>query len=196
MRSRRGDVATTAAGRRRGPTDHGRRDRIAKAAWRVMSATGMAGLTHRAVADEAGVPLGSTTYYFADRDALIVAALRTAIDAERGLVARYLEFGAGTLSERLASLLSAQTANRRARDRFRAAFELYVVAARSDSLRPVSAQWDAALRSAIADRCDNDTARNLYAAMNGLALEAIVADRRVDAKRAAGLFQRIEQRRV
>ena len=44
---------------------------------------GLAGLTHRAVADEAGVPLGSTTYYFADRNDLLVAAMHVAIKAER-----------------------------------------------------------------------------------------------------------------
>jgi len=158
---------------------------------RIIVASGLAGLTHRAVADEAKVPLGSTTYYFADREALLVAAMQVAITAERRLIARYVEGEDGTLAQRLAKLLSAQTVNRQSRDRLRAAYELYVVAARSNTLRPISAQWDAILRDAIASRCDAKTARHLYAAVSGLALEAAVADARVNAADAARLLERI-----
>jgi DNA-binding transcriptional regulator YbjK len=158
-----------------------------------MSTGGLAALTHRAVADEAKVPLGSTTYYFADRNALLVAALSVAMKTERSSIARQLETKDGTLGRQLASLLSKQTATRQARDRLRAAFELYVVAARSDVLRPISAQWDAVLRNAIASRCNEETARDLYAAMNGLALEALAQDKRVDADAAARLLERIEK---
>lgn len=159
---------------------------------RVIIAGGLAGLTHRAVADEAQVPLGSTTYHFADRNDLLVAAMGVAIDAERRLVARFVESDEGTLPERLAKFLAAQTVNRHSRDRLRAAYELYVVAARSDALRPISAQWDAVLRNAIASRCDKETARYLYAVVSGLALESAVADARVNAARAARLLARAE----
>ena len=64
---------------------------------RVIVAGGLAGLTHRAVADEAKVPLGSTTYYFADRNDLLVAAMEVAIKVERRLIARYVESNDGTL---------------------------------------------------------------------------------------------------
>jgi len=157
---------------------------------RVIVAGGLAGLTHRAVADEAGVPLGSTTYYFADRNDLLVAAMHVAIKVERRLIARFVEADEGTLARRLAKFLAAQTVNRSARDRLRAAYELYVVAARSKSLRTISAQWDAILRDAIASRCDEETARYLYAVVSGLALEAAVADVRVDAAKAARLLER------
>jgi DNA-binding transcriptional regulator YbjK len=157
---------------------------------RVIVAGGLAGLTHRAVADEAAVPLGSTTYYFADRNDLIVAAMLVAIKVERRLIARYVESNEGTLAQRLAKFLAAQTVSRASRDRQRAAYELYVVAARSKSLRKISAQWDAVLRDAIASRCDAETARYLYAVVSGLALEAAVADVRVDAAKAARLLER------
>jgi DNA-binding transcriptional regulator YbjK len=186
------DEASTA--RSRGPNDRGRRERIAAAAMRVVAGSGLAGLTHRAVADEAGVPLGSTTYYFADRTALLVAAMEVAIEAERRLIARHLEAGEGALPQQLGALLAAQTANRRARDRVRATYELYVVAARSDVLREASAQWDAVLREGIARRCDEQTARDLYAVVSGLALEAAVADRPIDAAEAARLLERVAGR--
>jgi len=158
---------------------------------RVVAAGGLAGLTHRAVADEADVPLGSTTYYFADRTALLVAAMHVAIKAERRLIARRLAAKGGALAQQLAALLATQTASRQARDRVRAAYELYVVGARSELLRPISAQWDAVLRDAIARRCDEDTARDLYAVVSGLALEAAVADAPIDAADAARLLERI-----
>ena len=160
---------------------------------RVIVAGGLAGLTHRAVADEAKVPLGSTTYYFADRHDLLVAAMEVAIKVERHLIARFVDSDEGTLAQRLGRFISAQTVNRAARDRLRAAYELYVVAARSASLRKISTQWDAVLRDAIASRCDEETAAHLYTAVSGLALEAAVADKRVDAAHATRLLERIAE---
>lgn len=49
----------------------------------MIGEVGTAGLTHRAAAAKAGVPLGSTTYYFSDLDELLEAALRTV--AERNV---------------------------------------------------------------------------------------------------------------
>src|SRR3954451_18472901 len=66
--------------RARGPGDPGRRERIAEAAIAVVAERGVEGVTHRAVAAAAGVPLGSTTYHFATLDDLLVVALRTAAD--------------------------------------------------------------------------------------------------------------------
>lgn len=56
--------------------DPERRGRIIDAAIRVVGAKGIAGLSHRSVAAEADVPLGSTTYHFASLDELLIAALR------------------------------------------------------------------------------------------------------------------------
>ncbi len=58
--------------------DPERRQRIIDAAIRVVGEKGLAGLSHRSVAAEADVPLGSTTYHFATLDELMVAALRQA----------------------------------------------------------------------------------------------------------------------
>lgn len=59
-----------------------RRDLLLEAAIRVISEQGMRGLTHRAVEAEAGVPHGSTTYYFGTRHELLTALM--AYMAERG----------------------------------------------------------------------------------------------------------------
>ena len=55
-----------------------RRTAIIQAGYRVVQASGIAGLTFRAVAQEAGVPLGSTSYYFADKNLLLVEIVRFA----------------------------------------------------------------------------------------------------------------------
>lgn len=52
-----------------------RREALLEAAVRVVAQQGMRGLTHRAVEMEAGVPHGSTTYYFGTRHDLLVALM-------------------------------------------------------------------------------------------------------------------------
>src|SRR5262245_7355383 len=58
--------------------DPERPQRILDPAIHVRGAHGIAGLSHRSVAAEADVPLGSTTYHFKTLDELLVAALRQA----------------------------------------------------------------------------------------------------------------------
>lgn len=52
-----------------------RRTLLADAAVRVLSRQGSRGLTHRAIDDEAGVPKGTASNYFASRDEIIDAIL-------------------------------------------------------------------------------------------------------------------------
>src|SRR6478735_10340617 len=61
-----------AAASSRGATS--RRDLLIDTALDVIAEHGVAGTTHRRVAAAAGVPLGSTTYYFADLGDLLRAA--------------------------------------------------------------------------------------------------------------------------
>jgi len=53
-----------------------RREAILDAALALIAERGTEQLTHRSVAEAAGVPLGSTTYYFASRDELVREAFR------------------------------------------------------------------------------------------------------------------------
>ncbi|MBX5470428.1 MAG: TetR family transcriptional regulator [Thermoleophilaceae bacterium] len=53
----------------------GRREAILRAALRLIGRRGLHAVTHRDVAAEAGVPLASTTYYFASKDDLLTEAL-------------------------------------------------------------------------------------------------------------------------
>jgi DNA-binding transcriptional regulator YbjK len=58
------------------PQAERRRRAILEAALRVISTGGVDAVTHRRVAAEAGVALGSTTYYFASREELVREAFR------------------------------------------------------------------------------------------------------------------------
>jgi AcrR family transcriptional regulator len=55
------------------PRNPERRALLTDAGLRVLAAAGARGLTHRAVDAEAGVPTGTTSNYFASRDALLAA---------------------------------------------------------------------------------------------------------------------------
>lgn len=59
-----------------------RRNRILEGTLRVVADAGTAAVSHRAVADAAGVPLGSTTYYFASKEELLEEALRRFAEEE------------------------------------------------------------------------------------------------------------------
>jgi TetR/AcrR family transcriptional regulator, regulator of biofilm formation and stress response len=65
-----------AAGRNRGGTPEDRRATILEAALRLIATDGVDAITHRRVAAAAGVPLGSTTYYFESREHLLREAFR------------------------------------------------------------------------------------------------------------------------
>lgn len=59
-----------------------RRAALVEAAARVLDRDGFAAVSHRSVAAEAQVPLGSTTYYFSGREELVGAALDAWLSAE------------------------------------------------------------------------------------------------------------------
>src|SRR3954467_8683342 len=61
-----------------------RRTELIEATLRIIERNGVAGVTHRTVAAEAGVPTTSTTYHFSSLDDLLIAAL---ISCRRGMAA-------------------------------------------------------------------------------------------------------------
>lgn len=59
------------------------RQKILRSAQNKLINEGFSAVTHRSVAEDANVPLGSTTYHFTDKSALINEAMRSLIEAER-----------------------------------------------------------------------------------------------------------------
>lgn len=63
-----------------------RREALLDAAITVVAEQGMRGLTHRAVETQAGLPHGSTTYYFGTRHDLVVALMQHMAETGRRAV--------------------------------------------------------------------------------------------------------------
>jgi len=150
--------------------DPARRDRIVDACLEVVSQVGVAGTSHRRVAAEAGVPLGSMTYHFAGMDELLheafsrfartvsdqfEASLATAQDAEGAARAVVALITDDVLSTRRELVLTQ---------------ELYTLAAREPAFRRVTNAWMGRSRTALERHFDPVTARLLDALIEGLTL--------------------------
>jgi DNA-binding transcriptional regulator YbjK len=162
--------------RKRTQNDPHRATRIADAAIAVVAERGVAGLTHRAVAARAGVPLGSTTYYFATLDDLLGVALSRAAQRNAArLRAWEADLGADVdLPAALADLMVRALTDERPQTL--AEYELYVAALHRPSLREASAAWDAALTEVFISRTDPQRGRLLATAFCGALMQGLLAD--------------------
>lgn len=171
--------------------DPGRRQRIIDAAIRVVAGKGIAGLTHRSVAAEADVPLGSTTYHFTTLDELLVAALRQAGEGFAKAVGARGAFEdprtdlAGELAALLGEWLSGD------RTGVELEYELYLAALRRPALRPVAAEWCADLAARLERRTDPVTARALVALTDGICLQVLLTGAAYDAAYAREMLARV-----
>ncbi|MGR6969702.1 TetR/AcrR family transcriptional regulator [Streptomyces cynarae] len=171
--------------------DPERRRRIIDAAIRVVGKKGIAGLSHRSVAAEADVPLGSTTYHFKTLDELMVAALR---QANEGFARTLTESGLpenteGDLATDLARLLGQWLGGDRAGVELE--YELYLAALRRPALRPVAAEWAEQTAERLAGRTDPATARALLALLDGICLQVLLTGAPYDEEYAREALARV-----
>jgi DNA-binding transcriptional regulator YbjK len=171
--------------------DPGRRQRIIDAAIRVVGRDGIAGLSHRSVAAEADVPLGSTTYHFATLEELLVAALRQAGEGFSGVLAELVpeHGGADGLAAELARALGVWLGGERTGVELE--YELYLAALRRPALRPVAAEWTERAAAPLARRTDPVTARALLALLDGLCLQVLLTGGSYDEEHARALLARL-----
>ncbi|MET9418001.1 TetR family transcriptional regulator [Streptomyces klenkii] len=148
---------------------------ISAATEKVIAARGIEGLTHRAVAEEAGVPLGATTYHFATKDDLISAALQRAVDAYAAYLEDWVAQRPGLTAEQLTVLLTDVLLSCLGPQREQQVmeFELYLAALRRPALRPIADQYIELTVQALAHYADPVTATAVAAAMNGLTLRGL-----------------------
>jgi TetR/AcrR family transcriptional regulator, regulator of biofilm formation and stress response len=156
---------------------------LLEAAVRVIGRGGIAAVDHRAVAAEAGVPLGSTTYYFESKDDMVAQALHYVADREAERLREEIDGGLldareGSPAERLADLMIDVWAGDRTV--LLAQYELYLESARRDDLRPAAERWDAAYQEFFTVALDQlgvkaaaRTARLLCCALDGLLLDHV-----------------------
>ncbi|MFE7777564.1 TetR/AcrR family transcriptional regulator [Streptomyces sp. NPDC057445] len=171
--------------------DPERRQRIIDAAIRVAATGGLSRLSHRTVAAEADVPLGSTTYHFASLDELLIAALR---QANEGFGRTLRESGAlaapdADLAEVLARLMGEWLGGERTGVELE--YELYLAALRRPALRPVAAEWTDGVVDVLSRRTDPVTARALVALMDGICLQVLLTDAVYDEAYAREMLGRV-----
>ncbi|MEW2576833.1 TetR/AcrR family transcriptional regulator [Streptomyces syringium] len=161
------------ARRRRDPQR--RIEEISAATEKVIATRGIEGLTHRAVAEEADVPLGATTYHFATKDDLISAALQRAVDGYAAYLEDWVAQRPGLTAEQLTVLLTDVLLSCLGPQREQQVmeFELYLAALRRPALRPVADQYVELSIRALAHYTDPVTATAVAAAMNGLTLRGL-----------------------
>jgi len=153
-----------------------RREELIRATLRLVERDGLAGITHRRVANEAGVPTASTTYHFASLDDLLVATLTWCADefavSVRDRVARAqgdAREEIRQLAEMIAEALGPQ------RGRLIAEYELYLLAARRPALRPAAHRWADILTALLEHETQDDdvTFRAFLAGLDGLLLQGL-----------------------
>ncbi|OAR26402.1 transcriptional regulator [Streptomyces sp. ERV7] len=150
---------------------------IAEATERVIAARGIEGLTHRAVAEEAHVPLGATTYHFATKDDLIQAALERAYQRYATTLDEWAAHRPTLTSNQLVVLLTDVLMScfgpNRAYETVE--LELYVAALRRPALRPLVDKYTRTTTDLLLGYVDVSTARAATAAMNGLTLRGLAS---------------------
>jgi DNA-binding transcriptional regulator YbjK len=176
---------------------------IIEATIRLIGREGVDGITHRAVAHEAGVSLSSTTYHFASRDEIVSEALRHVAALEIERIARDAE----ALAEghvdvpSIARALTAWLAEQVHGDellRVRAGYHLQLEAGRRPELRAIHVAWGQAvqgltervLRAAGSPRPHTD-ASILSSAIDGLRLDEVTAPRPGFERRARPVIERL-----
>lgn len=167
-------MATRRPQRPRDP--QGRRQAIIDAAGKLLAERGIAGLTHRRIAEIADVPVGSTTYYFSDLDELVTSALadtarRSADDLRRW--ANELT-DATDKPAALARLAGIYLHGRD--DTFRTVNELYAAAAHRPELRPLARMWTDGLLDLLGPLYGPIRARDIAIYIDGTLINTLITN--------------------
>ena len=167
----------------RGPADPDRRRRIVAAVLEIVEERGLIGVSHRTVAKQAGVPLGSTTYYFASLDDLLAAALEQVVDEYETRLRASTERLAGKSGRRLAGALTDLVLEYLDdHGRTRAAYALCHAAMDRPGLRPLAARYTQVSVDTLRTVVPHANAVALVAAIDGLLLRGLVAPVPLDRK--------------
>jgi TetR/AcrR family transcriptional regulator, regulator of biofilm formation and stress response len=180
-------VGNTNSARPRGTA---RRDALLDAVLRVVAEVGVDAVTHRRVADVAGLPLASTTYWFDSKEHLLTAALQRAADRDIERLRAFLgesespEPDADPLGRAVAAILGpCDESTQTSRGWLLATYALVLEAARRPALRDVTKRWTEAylealppLLAAAGSSHPRSDAELLLAAADGLLVEQLASD--------------------
>lgn len=151
-----------------------RRAQIIDATLAIVRRDGATGVTHRAVAKEAGITTSLTLYYFATLDDLLVAALTSVTDAYTGRIQELID-GEDDPLDGLAALIADSAGP--GRERALAERELSTLAARRPALRPAARRWRENVAALARSRTDDaDAVDSFVAVADGLCAAALLDD--------------------
>lgn len=152
-----------------------RRRAIVAAAADLIVEIGITHLTHRRVAARAGVPLGSTTHYFASLDDLRGEALHILgdrIDADLSALRETL----ADCQDVPATLARWCTSYFQDRTRMHTETAFYVAGVEHPELRPLTRRWFDGIVAALGTRTDAAAARSIALYLDGALLHATLQD--------------------
>lgn len=147
-----------------------RRRALVDAAIAVLGRDGLSGLTHRAVAEEAGVSLASVSYHFSGLTDLVATAMRRVTDDLASTLASDPE---DRSLARLAHLLATEVETRR--DLILAEYETYLYSARNPKLGPEVFAWLDLLSDTFAEGLEGRSRAALQATIEGICLHLALA---------------------
>jgi TetR/AcrR family transcriptional regulator, regulator of biofilm formation and stress response len=170
------------------PRGAARREALLDAVLRVVAEVGVDAVTHRRVAEEAGLPLASTTYWFESKEHLLTAALERAAERDVERLRTVLTDAGDTSPDPLglavrAILGPAEESAQSCRAWLLATYALMLEAARRPALREVTVRWTDAYLDALApllaaagSRQARSDAELVVAAADGLLVEQLASD--------------------
>lgn len=162
----------TAGNPRRYESD--RRGRVIETAINVLAEHGVAGITHRKVAEAADVPLGSMTYHFSGIDDLVTAAFRQFSLDTASYYQEKLE-AARTIEEAREAVVDLACSGVWQEERnMILLLELYAYMVRKPLIRGFVADWMAGSRRALEQHFDAQTARSLDVMLEGVVIQRYV----------------------
>ncbi len=178
------------------PRGAARRDALLDAVLRVVAEVGVDAVTHRRVAEVAGLPLASTTYWFESKEHLLTAALERAAERDIERLRTFLGEAAAPAAAPAADpagdplglvvraiLGPIEDSGQTSRAWLLATYALMLEAARRPALREVTMRWTDAYLEALAPLLavagsphPQSDAQLLLAAADGLLVEQLVSD--------------------
>ena len=166
---------TATSARRARRSDPNRKQRIVEACLDVIAERGVAGTSHRIVAEAADVPLGSMTYHFDGFDDLIFQAFshyaQQAAERFRTRMehARTRDDACEAIAETIADDLLGTD-----RDMV-INLELYAIAARKPRFRDIMTEWTRTVLTSMAPFFDPQTAKLLDDVIEGITIHRAMA---------------------
>ncbi len=168
------------------PRGAARRDALLDAVLRVVAEVGVDAVTHRRVAEVAGLPLASTTYWFESKEHLLTAALERAAERDIERLRAFLDEVPVPAADPLGLVVRAilgPIEGQASRGWLLATYALVLEAARRPALRNVTMRWTDAylealppLLTAAGSRHPRDDADLLLAAADGLLVDQLASD--------------------